>query len=478
MIDGRFNRGLPIGGHWVPVSGRLPVINPATGTLLAEAPLGGVEHLEMAVAAAAAAREKIQSQAAYERAEQLLSVAREIGQRRDEFSQCILAESGKPILLAEAEVSRAIVTFTAAAEEARRPQGETLALDSFPSGRGHTGFTRRFPIGTVYGITPFNFPLNLVAHKVAPCLAVGNAILVKPAPKAPLTSLLLAEALEAAGVPAGQVSVVICSNQDAAHLVGDPRVALTSFTGSPDVGWRMKERCGRQKLLLELGGNAAVVVHEDADLQAAIGGIITGGFGYAGQSCISVQRVFVHEPIYARFRERLLDQIPRLAIAGDPADRRTLVGPLIDHASLDRVLAWIGRAVDAGASVLIGGRARGLILEPTVLEGVSADMDLWTKEVFAPVILLQPYTHFEEALSRVNDSVFGLQAGVFTADLRRAFQAFERLEVGGVMINEVPTFRVETMPYGGIKLSGLGREGIRYAMEEMTELRSMVMNWR
>lgn len=478
MNEPTFMRGLPIGGQWIPVRESYPVLNPATGARVSDAPLGGIEHLEKAVTAAHSVCETLKAQAAHERAEILLSVAREIGARRDVFAQCIVAEAGKPITLAEAEVSRAIATFTYAAEESRRFHGEMLTLDAFPSGRGHSGFTRRFPIGVVYGLTPFNFPLNLVAHKVAPCLAVGNALVLKPAPKTPLTALLLAEALERASVPPGQVNVVTCTNADAGHLVGDPRVSMTSFTGSPAVGWGLKERCRRQRIVLEMGGNAAVVVHEDADVDAAVAGIVAGGFGYAGQSCISVQRVLVHETIYPLVREKLLARIASHAIAGDPTDRKTLVGPLVDAKALERIQSWISKAVDGGAKIIAGGVARGLLLEPTVLEGVTPDMDLYAKEVFAPVITLHPYRRYEEALAQVNQSDFGLQAGVFTQDLRRAFQAFETLAVGAVMINEVPTFRVENMPYGGIKQSGFGREGIRYAMEEMTEIRSMVMTMR
>lgn len=476
MNEPTFMRGLPIGGQWIPVRESYPVLNPATGEKVSDAPLGGIEHLESAVSAAQKVCERLRGQAAHERAEVLLGVAREIGARRDLFAQSIVEEAGKPITLAEAEVSRAIATFTYAAEESRRFHGEMLTVDAFASGRNHSGFTRRFPIGLVYGLTPFNFPLNLVAHKVAPCLAVGNALILKPAPKTPLTSLLLAEALERASVPPGQVNVVTCSNADAGHLVGDPRVSMTSFTGSPAVGWGLKERSGRQRIVLELGGNAAAVIHEDADLDAAVAGVVAGGFGYAGQSCISVQRVFVHEPVYAQVREKLLARIASHAIAGDPTDRKTLIGPLIDRQALERIQTWISRAVQGGATILAGGSARGLVMEATVLESVTPEMDLYSKEVFAPVVTLHPYRHYEEALARVNQSDFGLQAGVFTQDLRRAHQAFEALSVGAVMINEVPTFRVENMPYGGIKQSGFGREGIRYAMEEMTEMRSMIMN--
>lgn len=475
MSEPTFIRGLPIGGAWVPTPTRRPVLNPSTGERIADAPWGGVEHFELAVAAAQAAFAKTRSQSAWERAEILRRAADEIGRRRDAFVQYIVNEVGKPVTLAEAEVARAQATFLTAADEARRTSGEVLSMDAFPAGRGHSGFTRRFPIGVIYGLTPFNFPLNLAAHKVAPALAVGNTVILKPAPKAPLTALLLAEALEAAGVVAGQLNVVTCSNEDAGHLVGDPRVNLTSFTGSPAVGWKLKERCGRQRIVLELGGNAAAIVHEDADLDQAVSAIASGGFGFAGQSCISVQRVLAHRPVYERFKEMLLSHIREKVRVGDPWDRSALIGPMIDGAAVERVSQIIARAVAGGAKLLAGGEARGLFMPATVLEDVDRSMEVCSQEIFAPVVVLQPYSRFEDALEMANDSDFGLQAGVFTHDLRRAHQAFESLDVGAVLINNVPTFRVENMPYGGVKQSGFGREGVRYAMEEMTEIRSMIM---
>jgi glyceraldehyde-3-phosphate dehydrogenase (NADP+) len=301
-------------------------------------------------------------------------------------------------------------------------------------------------------------------------------MVLKPALKTPLTALLLAEVLEQAGVPTGQINVVTCPNAIAGHLVGDPRVKMVSFTGSPAVGWQLKQKCGKQRITLELGGNAGVIVHEDADLATAIPAIATSGFGYAGQSCISAQRLFVHAPIYDRFREHFLDHVRANVRSGDPRQRETVVGPLIEPAAAERVSGWIEDAVKAGAKLLLGGQARGQFLEPTVLEKVDPRQDIWAKEVFAPVVTLQAYELFDEALARVNDSAFGLQAGVFTQSLPRAMQAFTSLEVGGVLINNVPSFRVENMPYGGIKESGFGREGIRYAMEEMTEARSLILN--
>ena len=468
------NPRLWIGGQWLETHATKDVVNPATGELLARVPLGDESTVEAAVTAAQKAFTQVRHQPAHQRSAVLSAVARDLEQFQAEFVETIIAEAGKPITFAEAEVARAINTFTAAAEEARRQHGEVLDIDAFPSGQGHFGLTRRFPLGVIYGITPFNFPLNLVAHKVAPCLATGNTMVLKPATKTPLTALLLSEVLEEAGVAPGQVNILTCPNELAGRLVGDARVKMVSFTGSPAVGWQLKAKCGKQRITLELGGNAGVIVHEDADLAAAIPAIAMGGFGYAGQSCISVQRVFVHAPIYDSFRERFLEHVRTHIRWGDPRQRETVVGPMIEPAAIERVCGWIQDAAKAGAKILLGGKAHGPFLEPTVLENVDPRLDLCAKEVFAPVVTLHSYDRFDEALARVNDSDFGLQAGVFTQNLQRALQAFASLDVGGVLVNQVPTFRVENMPYGGIKDSGFGREGIRYAMEEMTELKSLI----
>ena len=463
-----------IGGQWIETPATLDVFNPATGAVIARAPLGDVATLESALAAAQQAFPLVRQQPAYLRSAVLAAIAQGIEQRRIEFVETIIAEAGKPIAFAEAEVVRAIATFTAAAEEARRLHGEVLDMDAFPSGQGHAGLTRRFPLGVLYGITPFNFPLNLVAHKVAPCLATGNTMVLKPALKTPLTALLLAEVMEKAGVPAGQINVVTCPNEIAGHLVGDARVKMVSFTGSPAVGWKLKQRCAKQRITLELGGNAGVIVHEDADLAAAIPAIATSGFGFAGQSCISAQRLFVHAPIYETFRERFVAYVRESVRLGDPRERETVVGPMIDQGAAERVVRWIDEAVNAGARLLLGGKAQGQFLEPTILENAGPHLAVCANEVFAPVVTLHRYEDFDDALARINDSTFGLQAGVFTQNIQRAWQAFTALDVGGVLINNVPSFRVENMPYGGLKDSGFGREGIRHAMEEMTEVKSLI----
>jgi glyceraldehyde-3-phosphate dehydrogenase (NADP+) len=469
------NPRLWIGGQWRQTETSKDVVNPATGELLARVPLGDLAMVEAALSAALDAFPHVRKQSPHERTGSLHAVAKGIEERRAEFAEIIVAEAGKPITFAEAEVARAIMTFTAAAEEARRQHGEVLSMDAFPSGQGHFGMTRRFPLGVIYGISPFNFPLNLVAHKVAPCLATGNTMVLKPATKTPLTALLLGEVLEKAGVFPGQINIVTCPNELAGHLVGDPRVKMVSFTGSPAVGWQLKAKCGKQRITLELGGNAGVIVHEDADLASAVPAIATGGFAYAGQSCISVQRVFVHAAIYAEFRDRFVAHVREKVRAGDPRLRETVVGPMIEQAAADRICDWINDAVKAGAGVIAGGKANGPFVEPTVLENVAPYLDICAQEVFAPVVTLHRYEQFEHALAGVNDSTFGLQAGVFTQSLQCAWQAFSALDVGGVLINNVPTFRVENMPYGGVKDSGFGREGIRYAMEEMTEVKSLIV---
>ncbi|MEQ1862032.1 MAG: aldehyde dehydrogenase family protein [Chthoniobacteraceae bacterium] len=466
---------LLVGGRWLNTAERLPVVNPFTGETIASVPMGNAGTVQLAIDGAVAAFAEVRATPVHARAALLEKIARGIEARRAEFVETIVAEAGKPVTYSEAEVARAVMTFRCAADEARRAHGEVLAMDALPPGEGHMGMARRFPIGVIAGISPFNFPLNLVAHKVAPCIATGNTMVLKPATKTPLSALLLAEVLVAEGVPAGQINVVTCSNDDARALIADERVKKVTFTGSPAVGWRLKEQCGKKKITLELGGNAGCIVHSDSDLAAAVPMIALGGFAQAGQSCISVQRVVVHESIYADFRARLVDVVREKIKAGDPRDPATVVGPMITAEALAGICARIEAAKAAGAKVVCGGGVVGQCLEATVLEDVPPTCDLCAEEAFAPVVTLHRYREFDEALAFVNDSRFGLQAGVFTRDLKLAMRAFETLEVGGVMINQVPTFRTETMPYGGVKDSGFGREGVRYAMEEMTELRSLVI---
>lgn len=467
---------LLIGSNWVETALHAAIRSPFDDAPVGTVCVGGRGQLLNAVEAADRAfADLTRTQPAFERADILLRVAAAIENRRAEFVDLIVGEAGKPRALAEAEVSRAVATFTIAAALARETPGHLLDMDAFASGRGHVGLARRFPIGVIYGITPFNFPLNLVAHKVAPVLATGNTIVIKPAPQTPLTALLLARLVREAGSPAGQVNVVTCANDDAGAPLEDERVKMVSFTGSAAVGWKIKALSGRRRVALELGGNAAAIVHDDADLETAIPALATGSFAYAGQSCISTQRLLVHARIFDAFCSRFVAHVSAHIRAGDPRDPAVTVGPMINAAARTRVLAWIDEARAAGARLLHGGQVIGACLEPTILAVPNQNSTLCREEAFAPVVTLQRYETFDEAIALANASRYGLQAGVFTRDIGRIAQAFDRLEVGGVLINQAPTFRTDNQPYGGVKDSGFGREGVRSAMEEMTELKTLVV---
>lgn len=467
---------LLIGSDWVQTGRTAKITSPYDGALVGEVCVGDASHLRGAIDAAQRAFDATTRRLpAFERAGVLTRIAAAIERQRAEFVRLIVAEAGKPHTLADGEVSRAVSTFTLAAELARETAGELLDMDAFASGRGHIGLARRFPLGVIYGITPFNFPLNLVAHKVAPAIASGNCVVIKPSPQTPLTALLLGRLVLEAGAPAGQLNVVCCSNEDAGSPLSDERVKMVSFTGSAAVGWKLKTLSGQKKVTLELGGNAAAIVHEDAVLDTAIPALATAAFSYAGQSCISTQRIFVHAPIYDAFRARFVAQVRAQIKTGDPRDPTVTVGPMINATALTRIRDWIEAARVGGAALAHGGGVIGNCLEATVLEVPHQRFELCREEAFAPIVTLQRYTSYDEALGEVNASPYGLQAGVFTQDIDRAWRAFERLEVGGVLINQVPTFRADNQPYGGVKASGFGREGVRYAMEEMTELKSLIM---
>ncbi|HSK10855.1 MAG TPA: aldehyde dehydrogenase family protein, partial [Vicinamibacterales bacterium] len=400
----------------------------------------------------------------------------ELRDRRDEIGRTIAGEVGKAIRDALTEADRGLVTFQAAADEARRIAGEEVPVDLASHGKGRIAFTRRFPIGPVAAISPFNFPFNLAAHKLAPAVAAGNPVVLKPASKTPLSALVLAEALDRAGLPKGALSVLPMSRATGERMVTDERFKLLTFTGSSSVGWGMKARAGRKKVLLELGGNAGVIVDAGADLEFAVGRIATGGFTLAGQSCISVQRVFVHRSVFDRFAAMLVAAVEALKV-GDPFDPSTDVGPLVDEGEAERVEGWIAEAVRDGARVLTGGRRLGgALYAPTVLADVPETAKVCAEEVFAPLVGLYPFGDFDRAIEAVNRSSYGLQAGVFTNDLAHTLAAFEGIEVGGLMVNDVSSWRMDNMPYGGVKNSGLGREGPRYAIEEMTETRLVVFN--
>jgi acyl-CoA reductase-like NAD-dependent aldehyde dehydrogenase len=470
-------QGFYLLGKWVEEGTPVEIRAPYDGTPIAQVFQGSREHADRAIAGAVRAFNSTRKFPAFERQRILRSIAATITARKVEFARTMAMEAGKPLKAARTEVERAIFTFTVAAEEATRIEGEYLSLDWQQFTAGRWGIVKRFPLGAIAGITPFNFPLNLVAHKVAPAIASGCTIVLKPAPQTPLTSLLLAEAVEQAGMPDGAFNVLPLSNEDAGLLVTDERIKLISFTGSAPVGWEIKRRAGKKKVVLELGGNAGVIVHGDADLAWAAERCVTGGFSYAGQTCISVQRILVERPAFTKFRDLLMDGVSKLNV-GDPLDDSTDMGPLIRESDAVRATEWVQQAVQDGATLLCGGKRRGSVMEPTVLTGTRPDMKVNCQEIFAPVVTLEAYEDFGEALRKVNESPYGLQAGVFTRDAAKIFQAFEELEVGGVIAGDVPTFRIDHMPYGGVKDSGLGREGLRYAIEDMTEPRLLVMNLR
>ncbi len=465
------------GAHVAP-DGRVadPVVAPYTRERAALAMQGTTQDLEAAIQAATRAFQVMRRLPRHARRDILARVADAIAADRQRLATELAWSAGKPITQALGEVDRAILTFSLAADEARRLGGEVVPLDLDPRGAGMTGLVHRFPVGPISAISPFNFPLNLLAHKVAPAIAVGSAVVVKPPPQCPQLAFRLGALLARCGLPAGAYNVLHLPVPLAERLATDPRFAMLTFTGSPAVGWHLKQVAGKKRVLLELGGNAAAVVHEDAgDLDWVAGRLASGAFAYAGQICIKVQRIYVHRPIYRDFVDRLVRAAAALPV-GDPMDPRTVVGPMIDSAAADRVQAWTDEAVRAGATVLLAARRDGNLLSPALLADVPPEQKVNRLEVFGPVSIVAPYDTWEEALALVNDSPFGLQAGIFTHDVNRIFQAFNALEVGGVVVNDFPTLRVDNYPYGGVKDSGFGREGVRYAMEEMTEPRMLVLN--
>ena len=470
-------QGFLVDGKWIEEGTPVEIRAPYDGSVIGRVYQGGREHAEAAIAAAVKAFGTTRRLPAFERQRMLRRVAQGITQRKEEFAHTLALEAGKPIKAARTEVERSIFTFTVAAEESTRIYGEYLPLDWQEFTVGRWGMVKRFPLGPIAGITPFNFPLNLVAHKVAPAIAAGCTMVIKPAPQTPLTALLLADVVQQAGWPDGALNVLPLSNEDAALLVTDDRLKMISFTGSAAVGWDIKRRAGKKKVILELGGNAGVIVHSDADVAFAAERCVAGGFGYAGQTCISVQRILVERSVYSKFTDLLLARVKKLS-CGDPLQETTDVGPLIRESDAIRASDWVQEAVRGGARLLAGGQRKGSMLEPTVLTGTRPEMKVNCREIFAPVVTVEPYDQFDEAVKEINRSPYGLQAGIFTRDAKLLFNAFEELEVGGLIGGDVPAFRIDHMPYGGVKDSGLGREGLRYAIEEMTEPKLLVMNLR
>ena len=466
-----------LAGRWVESPDRLEIGNPANPQQPAGATFNATpEQYEEAVQGAVNAFETTRHLPAYERGRILRDISAGIRSRREELGRLIALEAGKPIRDSLVEVDRAALTFRLGAEEAERMVGEVIPLDLMPASKDRVGITRRFPIGPVAGISPFNFPLNLAAHKIAPAIAAGNSIVLKPPSKDPLTMLTVAEIIDGVGVPAGAVSILPMTRELGDRMVEDERFKLLTFTGSPSVGWRMKERAGKKKVVLELGGNAGVIVDKTADLDWAVKRILVGAYLYSGQVCISVQRMFVHDDVFEPFMERFRAGAEALKV-GDPLDPTTDVGPMVDANAASRTQRWVDEAVAMGGKIVLGGKADGTYFPPTILTDVPVHAQVCSNEAFAPLAVAFRFNDFDDAIGQVNDSFFGLQTGVFTNDLDKAWRAFHELEVGGVIVNDIPTYRIDHMPYGGVKDSGLGREGLRWSIEDMTELRLMVLAW-
>ncbi|MET1111368.1 MAG: aldehyde dehydrogenase family protein [Allosphingosinicella sp.] len=452
----------------------LEVTDKYTGEIAFRCAQADAATIDAGIAAAVEAAGPMARMASFERQAVLQHCVERFQARFDELAFALCVEAGKPIRDSEGEVTRLIDTFRIAAEESVRMTGEVQPLDISPRARGYQGMWRRVPIGPCSFISPFNFPLNLAAHKIAPAIAVGCPFVMKPASRTPLGALIIGEVLAETGLPEGAFSILPAHREGADLFTTDERLKLLSFTGSPGVGWDLKARAGKKKVVLELGGNAAVIVDADADLDDAVDRIVFGAFYQSGQSCIGVQRIIVHADVYDALKKRLVKKTKAL-VAGNPHDRETFIGPMIDVREAQRLDNWIREAVEGGATLLCGGKREGAMLEATLLEKVDRSATVYREEAFGPVAILSSFTDFEAALDEVNDSKFGLQAGLFTRDLFKALDAWDRLEVGGVVVNDVPSYRVDNMPYGGVKDSGLGREGVRFAMEDMTEIRNLVI---
>lgn len=468
-----------IGGEFVSTKEKLEVRGPYNDEVVGTTTISGDREIEEALKTSHASFKVLKELPSYRRAEYIMKVVEGLTARTEEMARLISMECGKPINDARGEVGRAINAFTIAAEETKRLTGTVLPLDIQRGAENRTAIIERFPIGVIFGVSPFNFPLNLVAHKVAPAMASMNPIILKPAPKTPLTALLLGEIINDSGYPVGGVNIINVSNDDAVKILEDNRVKKLTFTGSSDVGWMLKAKANKKKVTLELGGNAGVIIDKntsEAELDFATTRCAIGAFAYAGQVCISLQRIFVHKDIFNVFKEKFITKVKALKL-GDPLKNDTNVGPMIEAGALDRVEGWVKEAVEQGAEILTGGKRKDAVFfEPTVLTNVKPSMKVCSEEIFGPVCVLSSFDNFEDAVREIDDSEFGLQAGVFTNDIKKAHYAYRNIEAGGVIINDIPTFRVDSMPYGGVKESGFGREGIRNAIIEMTEERVMVIN--
>lgn len=464
-----------IGGEWRDSDEVLTVHFPYDGSVAGEVYMATEQDLDDAMATAVRGFAVTRKLPSYKRTEILQNLHRLMRERFDDIVEAMIMEGGKTRKIAVGETTRAMQTIFVSSEEARRMEGAVFNIDWTAAGENRQGFTRRAPIGTVLSITPFNYPVNLACHKIGPAIATGNALILKPAEKTPLSSVILAEMILEAGYPPEAFSMVNCWGPMAEKMVTDDRVAMLSFTGSAAVGWKLKGKAGMKKVALELGGNAGVIVHNDANIDMAATQAAAGGFANAGQNCISVQRMLLHQDIFEEFTDKFVDKVKVLKM-GDPREADTDIGPMIAERDAERAEAWVQEAMGAGASVVHGGTRDGTMFEPTVITETTREMKVSCEEIFAPVVTLSPYQEWDDAVATINDTQYGLQAGVFTNDMKRIMDAWERIDVGGLQVNSVSTFRVDHMPYGGIKASGFGREGIKYAMEDMTEIRLMVMN--
>lgn len=452
----------------------LKVYDKYTGEVATQVAMATPEHIDQAITAAVAAQPALNAMPAYERHDILNYCVERFTERSEELAQALCIEAGKPLKDSRGEVSRLIDTFRLAAEKSVRFNGELQNLEISPRTKGYRGMFQRVPIGPCSFISPFNFPLNLAAHKVAPALAVGCSFVLKPASLTPIGALIIGEVLAETDLPEGAFSILPCRRDGAELFTTDDRFKLLSFTGSPAVGWDLKKKSGKKKVVLELGGNAACIIDNDWDLDDAVERVVFGTFYQSGQSCISVQRIIVHEDVYDEFKEKLVKKTQSL-IMGDPKNEDTFIGPMISESEAQRLQGWIDEAAEAGADILCGGHGDGTMLPATLLENVPKDLTICTEEAFGPVAVLSKFSDFDEALAMTNDSKFGLQTGIFTKSIYKAYKAWDELEVGGVIIGDVPSFRSDIMPYGGVKESGLGREGIRFAMEDMSEIRNLVI---
>lgn len=465
-----------IGGDWKASEEKVDVRNPSGG-VAGTIYMAGDADVEDAIKSAIQGFEVMKQLPSYKRADMLRNIADKIKERKEDFARLITLESGKPIRDSRTEVDRAVMTFTLASEEAKRVPGDAIPLDLNQTSEGRVGIVQRFPIGPILGITPFNFPLNLVAHKVAPALAAGNSIIIKPSLRTPLTSLLLGEVAMQSGVPSGALNIVPCTIALTEKMVKDDRLKALTFTGSTDVGWNLKAMSGKKRVTLELGGNAAEIIDEDADIDYAADRSAAGAFSFAGQSCISVQRIYIHLSRYDEFVSKFVDLIKKKKM-GDPLNEDTDVGPVIDEEAAKRLENWVDDAIDYGANALTGGKRHGVYFEPTVLEDVDPIQPISCKEAFGPVVIVEPFVDFQDAVDKVNNSDYGLQSSIFSNNMQHIMQAFREIEVGQVIVNDAANYRIDNMPYGGVKSSGFGREGVRYAIEEMTEMRLLAINPR